>query len=87
MKVMAMEIIDKSFRKAPKKYIIQSLLATIAVVIILYFVEFLTHAAIVAALGIAAHEWSYQTIIFILVFAICLALVRRLLRGYLRALF
>ena len=167
-----MRIIDESFTRAPKKYIVQSLLATIAVAIILYFVEFVTHAAIVAALGastfivfamphsitaqprrligghivgllcgiicyfaffagpldgltenwefirwsayalavglaiflmamtntehppaastalgIAAHEWSYQTIIFILLCAISLALIRRLLRGYLRDLF
>lgn len=46
-----MEIIDKSFIRAPKKYILQSLLATIAVAIILYFLGALTHAAIVAALG------------------------------------
>lgn len=46
-----MEIIDKSFVRAPKNYIIQSLLAVVAVAIILYFVEVLTHAAIVAALG------------------------------------
>lgn len=167
-----MGIVDESFTRAPKKYIVQSLLATIAVAIILYFVEFVTHAAIVAALGastfivfamphsitaqprrlvgghivglvcglicyfaffagplgeitrnwefirwsvyalavglsiflmaitntehppaastalgIAAHEWSYQTIIFILLCAISLALIRRLLRGYLRDLF
>ncbi len=46
-----MRIIDKSFIKNPKSYIIQSLLAVIAIAIILYFVEVLTHAAIVAALG------------------------------------
>ncbi|MFC2031754.1 HPP family protein [Chloroflexota bacterium] len=167
-----MRIIDESFTRAPQKYIIQSLLATVVVVIIIYFVEFLTHEAIVAALGastfivfimphsinaqprrligghivglicglicyyafltgslneltknwefvrwfayalavglsiflmaitniehppaastalgIAAHEWSYQTIIFILLCAICLALVRRLLSGYLKDLY
>lgn len=38
-----MEIIDKSFTKAPMKYIIQSLLAVVALAIILYFVETLTH--------------------------------------------
>ena len=46
-----MEIIDKSFKRAPKSYIIQSILAVVAVAVILYFVEVLTHAAIVAALG------------------------------------
>ncbi len=46
-----MHIIDKSFTRAPKSYIIQSLLAVVALGIILYFVEFITHAAIIAALG------------------------------------
>lgn len=167
-----MEIIDKSFTKAPMKYIIQSLLAVVALAIILYFVETLTHAAIVAALGssafivfampksitarprrligghvvgllsgtfcyyvflsgplgklvtswefttlfiyalavglsiflmaitntehppaagtalgIVAHAWSYQVVIFILLAAVGLAVARRLLRGYLRDLF
>jgi CBS-domain-containing membrane protein len=167
-----MEIIDKSFIKAPKSYIIQSLLAVLALAIVLYFVEFLTHAAIVAALGastfivfamphsitarsraligghiiglvsgtvcyfafltgplgriatqwefttlfvyslavglsiflmsltnsehppaagtalgIVAHEWSHSIIIFIILAAISLAIIRRLLRGRLRDLF
>ena len=166
-----MHIIDKSFTGAPKNYIIQSLLALVAVAIILYFVEVLTHAAVVAALGastfivfamphsitaqprrlvgghiiglicgticyyafltgplgglsanwefiilfacalsvglsiflmtvtntehppaaatalgIVAHGWSYQIVIFVLVCAIGLALIRRVLRGYLRDL-
>lgn len=46
-----MEIIDKSFTKAPGHYIVQSLLALAVLTIILYFVEVLTQAAIVAALG------------------------------------
>ena len=49
-----MHIIDKSFTRAPKSYIIQSLLAVIVVAVILYFVEIITHAAIVAALGSSA---------------------------------
>jgi len=49
-----MQLIDKSFKRAPKSYIMQSLLAVVAVAIILYFVEVLTHAAIVAALGASA---------------------------------
>ena len=49
--IKAMHIIDKSFTTAPKSYIIQSILAVVALAIILYFVEVLTHAAIVAALG------------------------------------
>ena len=167
-----MYIIDKSFIRAPKKYITQSLLAVAAVALILYFVEVLTHAAIVAALGastfvvfamphsitarprrligghiigvicgtscyyafltgplgelavnweyilwfvsalsvglsiflmtitdtehppaastalgIVVHTWSYETVIFILLCAIGLALVRRVLRRYLIDLF
>jgi len=167
-----MHLIDRSFLKAPKNYITQSLLAVVTVGIILYFVEVLTHAAIVAALGssafivfamphsitaqprrligghvvgllsgtfcyyafltgplgrlaagwefttlfvyalavglsiflmavtntehppasgtalgIVAHAWSYQVIIFVLACAIGLAIVRRVLRGYLKDLF
>ena len=167
-----MEIIDKAFIRTPKSYIIQSLLAVVTVAIILYFVEVLTHAAIVAALGasafivfamphsitarprrligghivgiicgslcyytfltgplgeltanwefiswsvcalsvglsiflmaitntehppasatalgIVAHGWSYQVVIFVLLCAISLAIIRRLLRGYLRDLY
>ena len=48
---MAMHIIDKSLVRTPRNYIIQSLLATVAVAIILYFVNIFTEAAIVAALG------------------------------------
>lgn len=46
-----MEIIDKSFLEKPKRYIIQGLMATVVVAIILHFVEVLTHAVIIAALG------------------------------------
>ena len=46
-----MHIIDKSLVRTPRNYIIQSLLATVAVAIILYFVNIFTEAAIVAALG------------------------------------
>ena len=49
-----MHLIDRAFIRKPRHYIIQSLLATVAVLIILYFVEVLTHAAIVAALGSSA---------------------------------
>ena len=167
-----MRIIDRSFIKAPKSYILQSLLAVVSVAVILAFVEVLTHAAIVAALGastfivfamphsvtaqprkligghvvglicgslcyyvflagpfgkvltnweftlwfvsalsiglsiflmtitntehppaastalgVVVHAWSYQIAIFVLLCAICLAIVRRLLRRYLRDLF
>jgi CBS-domain-containing membrane protein len=171
MKRIVGRIIDESFTKAPKTYIIQSLLAAVAVAIILYFLEVLTHAAIVAALGastffvfampnataaqprrlvgghvvgllcgilcyyafltgplgelsgdaefitwfayalsvglsiflmtitntehppasgtalgIIAHGWSYEVVVFVLVYAVSLAIARRLLRGYLRDL-
>ena len=167
-----MHIIDKSFVSAPRKYIIQSLFAAAAVALILFFIEVLTHAAIVAALGasafivfamphsitaqprrlvgghiiglicgtlcyytfftgslgelmanleyipwlagalsvglaiflmtitdtehppaastalgVAIHIWSYEAVIFVLSFAVGLALLRRILRGYLRDLF
>ena len=49
-----MYIFDKSFIKRPKNYIIQSVLAIVAVAVILFFMETLTHAAIVAALGSSA---------------------------------
>ena len=49
-----MHLIDRAFIRRPRHYIIQSLLAAAALLIILYFVEFLTHAAIVAALGSSA---------------------------------
>jgi CBS-domain-containing membrane protein len=51
MKKINLNIIDKSFLRSPKNYIIQSLLAVLVLAAILYFVETLTHAAIVAALG------------------------------------
>ncbi len=167
-----MEIIDSSFKKDPKSYIVQSLLAIVAITVILAVVEVLTHAAIVAALGastfivfamphsitarsrrlvgghvvglavgaacyftflsgslgrlvtgwpfltwlvyaltlglaiflmtvtntehppaastalgIVAHEFSYQVILFVLICAVCLAIVRRLLRKHLKDLF
>lgn len=166
-----MYLIDKSFASAPRKYIIQSIFAVVAVALILFFIEVLTHAAIVAALGASAfivftmpnsitarprrligghvvglicgtfcyyaflagpvgelavkweyitwfasalsvglsiflmtvtdtehppaastalgiviHAWSYQVVIFVLLFAIGLALLRRMLRRYLRDL-
>ena len=49
-----MGIIDTSFRRVPRSYIWQSFLAVVALSVILYFVEVLTHAAIVAALGSTA---------------------------------
>ena len=48
---MNIHLVDKTFLKKPGSYIIQSLLAVIAVAVILYFVETITQAAIVAALG------------------------------------
>lgn len=46
-----MAILDPGFLKTPRKYLVQSLLATAVVFVLLYFVETLTHAVIVAALG------------------------------------
>ena len=46
-----MYIIDKSFKRAPKSYIIQSLLATAVMAVVLYLVKGLTGGAIVADLG------------------------------------
>ncbi len=171
MKKIFAAIIDKSFLKSPRNYIVQSLLATLAVLIILIFVKLFSHAAIVAALGsstflvfampngiasqprrligghitglvcgiicyyafftgplggisrqtdvvqwiaaacavglsiflmtilnfehppaagtalgIVASEWSTGVIIFVLAFAVSLAIVKRLMRGYLRDL-
>ena len=40
--VITMHIIDKSFTRAPKSYIVQSLLAVVTVAIILYFVKVIT---------------------------------------------
>ena len=50
-RLKAIRLIDESFLKAPGKYILQSLLAVSAMMIILHFLGFLTRAAIVAALG------------------------------------
>jgi len=171
MKRKAIRIIDESFRKAPKNYIIQSLLAAVAVAVILNFVGVLTQTAIVAslgastfiafampdyvtaqprrliggnivgllcgllcyyifltghlgglsedwelifwvagalsvglaiflmtvtntehppaagvALGFVVNEWTYQTIIFVIVYATSLSIIKRLLRRYLRDL-
>lgn len=46
------QVIDPSFIKSPRNYIVQSLIAVVAVTCVLGFVEILTNAAIVA--GIAA---------------------------------
>ncbi len=168
---MKIHVIDKTFLQSPGHYVIQSLLAVLAVAIILYFVEALAHAAIVAALGastfivfamprtiaaeprrligghitglvcgiicyyvffssplagtfesnelihwipaalavglsiflmtvfnfehppaagtalgIVTHEWTYETIIFIVAFSVSLAIVKWLLRKYLKNL-
>ncbi|MGI2336025.1 MAG: HPP family protein [Dehalogenimonas sp.] len=46
-----MEIIDPHFKNNPRPYIVQSLMALVALFSILFFVESLTQAVIVAALG------------------------------------
>ncbi len=49
--IKSIEIVDKTFIKSPRHYIIQSLLATLAVVVILNFVSIFTQTVIVAVLG------------------------------------
>jgi len=44
-------IFDREFLRNPRAFILQSLLAALVAAVILYFVEVLTHAAIVAALA------------------------------------
>jgi CBS-domain-containing membrane protein len=44
-------LIDDKFLKNPRYYLIQTAVAIVAVAVLLYFVTYLTHAAIVAALG------------------------------------
>ena len=44
-------IFDREFLHNPRAFVVQSLLAALVAAVILYFVEVLTHAAIVAALG------------------------------------
>jgi CBS-domain-containing membrane protein len=46
-----LRLLSDSFKKSPRCFILQSLLATAAMAIILYFVKYLTQAAVVAALG------------------------------------
>ena len=46
-----MRLIDEKFKQAASSYVLQSLLATGSLMAILYFLEILTHAALVAALG------------------------------------
>ncbi len=46
-----MKIFDENFKKNPRNYVFQSLLALAAMLIILSFVKILTETAIVAALG------------------------------------
>jgi len=49
-----MHILDRNFRGNWRSYLVQSLLAVVALLVILYFLDVLTHAAIVAALGASA---------------------------------
>jgi len=48
---MKFNLIDKSFCSNPKPYFVQSLIAVFVVMVLLYFVQAITQAAIVAALG------------------------------------
>jgi len=172
LKRRRIRVFDKAFLRSPKPYIVQSLLAALTVAVILTFVETLTHAAIVAALGssvfivfampntiaaeprriigghitglitgsliyfiffsgppaeyfesielihwipaaiavglslfvmtvfnfehppaastalgVVTHEWSIMTVVFVLIFAISLAIVKKLLKSYLKDLY
>jgi len=49
-----MHILDRKLKKTWRSYVLQSLLAALALMAILYFLDILTHAAIVAALGASA---------------------------------
>lgn len=49
--VITMHILDTNLKKDWRKYVMQCLLVVVALIVILYFVDVLTHAAIVAALG------------------------------------
>ena len=49
-----MRILDSTFMRHPRPYIVQSLLALVFAAVILVFVESVTHAVIVAALGSGA---------------------------------
>lgn len=49
-----MHILDEKLKEAWRSYALQSLLAVLALMAILYFLDILTHAAIVAALGASA---------------------------------
>ena len=51
MRKISIPVIDKQFRKVPKHYVVQSVLATVVIAAILHFIGFLTREAIVAALG------------------------------------
>ncbi|MFH1639451.1 MAG: HPP family protein [Chloroflexota bacterium] len=46
-----MKLFDESFKKMPRNYVYQSLLATLTMTLILYFVRLMTHAVVVGALG------------------------------------
>jgi CBS-domain-containing membrane protein len=46
-----MHILDRRLKEAWRSYVFQCLLAVLALIAILYFLDILTHAAIVAALG------------------------------------
>lgn len=61
-----MEIIDKSFKRVPKSFIIQNTKFT--------------------GCAIVGHAWSYQVMIFVLIFATGLAIMRGLLGSRLRDL-
>lgn len=49
-----MRFIDDKFRKNPEKYVYQSVLTTIFVFIVMYFIEIIDHPAVIASIGASA---------------------------------
>lgn len=52
--MISLHIFDEKLKTAWRSYVLQSLLAVLALIVILYFLDILTQAAIVAALGASA---------------------------------
>ena len=46
-----MRFIDEKFKKYPEKYIYQSMMATLFIFIVMYFIDIIDHSAIVASMG------------------------------------
>jgi|GEM_PF-1732409 hypothetical protein len=85
-----MQIFDRKLKKYFTNYILQSLLATITLIIILYFENIFTNTehppAAGTALGITIQGWSYSTILVILITISLLSLTKYLLKPWLKDL-